>query len=653
MSRPKIEINDNDIAHAEMILFGKGGAFDDDRNERKAFIKNLETIDLQAVPGSGKTTVLLAKLLILERHLPFEEGSGILVISHTNAAVNEIKKRIGQYCPKLFAYPNFVGTIQTFADIFLAIPHYTQKYGKRPWRIDDESYNENIYIPAKAYAWLDNHPYQKGDVLYESRLNENDELVIANYRFPLKDRNSDTYISLLEMKQALREKGILCYDDAYVLALKAIKLNPILQRLLQQRFRYAFVDEMQDMDYHQYNLLEQIFNDVNSSSIYQRIGDKNQAIFSGDIKLDDIWISRATVLPITGSRRLSSMIAKIVEPFGMPREPIVGRNAQEDALPPHVIVFDDNSISNVLPKFCELVRKYIDGGKIPENYEYPIKAIAWRKGEDGKFGLKNYWPDFETNAFKSKTDYPNFKSYLLFAKKEGSQKDGIESIYKSILNAFLKVLRLEQVKNPESKTGYFSIGSLQKHLKDEHTGFYEDFRLLLFHWCRDIYSEKINHAFSDIKNIIPQFVNCFGRNLEKSFEFVNDESSLTISEPSDKSSDAKPKNNIYRCQKTDIAVEIGTVHSVKGQTHTATLYLESYYYKDGNGENAKSYESQRLKEQFAGQTIADKVSDRTKQSARMVYVGFSRPTHLLCFAVHKDRFDPKAFSGNGWLILKV
>jgi hypothetical protein len=23
----------------------------------------------------------------------------------------------------------------------------------------------------------------------------------------------------------------------------------------------------------------------------------------------------------------------------------------------------------------------------------------------------------------------------------------------------------------------------------------------------------------------------------------------------------------------------------------------------------------------------------------MVYVGFSRPTHFLCFAVHKDRFD--------------
>jgi len=212
MSPHNIEITDEDISYAESILLGNKDTFD---NERKAFIKNLDTIDLQAVPGSGKTTVLLAKLLILERHLPFEDGSGILAISHTNAAVDEIKYSIGRYCPKLFAYPSFVGTIQSFVDQFLAIPYYAQVYKKRPWRIDDESYEESVYIPCKAHAWLNNNPYQKEAVLYKSRLNENDELSLAfndSDSFPLKIKTSDTYISLLEMKQALRENGVLCYD---------------------------------------------------------------------------------------------------------------------------------------------------------------------------------------------------------------------------------------------------------------------------------------------------------------------------------------------------------------------------------------------------------------------------------------------------------
>ncbi|MNE18833.1 hypothetical protein D3C80_1118910 [compost metagenome] len=88
-----------------------------------------------------------------------------------------------------------------------------------------------------------------------------------------------------------------------------------------------------------------------------------------------------------------------------------------------------------------------------------------------------------------------------------------------------------------------------------------------------------------------------------------------------------------------LEIEITSVHAVKGQTHCATLYLESYFQKDGNGANAKSYESQRLAQQFLGMQIQSNVGNRIKQSAKMAYVGFSRPTDLLCIAVHKDRFD--------------
>ena len=56
-----IEISDKDIQYSEQILLKEGQSFDD---ERKVFIKYLCTLDLQAVPGSGKTTALLAKLLI-------------------------------------------------------------------------------------------------------------------------------------------------------------------------------------------------------------------------------------------------------------------------------------------------------------------------------------------------------------------------------------------------------------------------------------------------------------------------------------------------------------------------------------------------------------------------------------------------------------
>jgi superfamily I DNA/RNA helicase len=136
-----INVNDSDIAYAEKILLDLNLSFDE---ERRTFIKDFTTLDLQAVPGSGKTTVLLAKLLILDKKMPLDNGSGVLVISHTNAAVDEIYSRIGKYAPNLFRYPNFVGTIQSFVDNYLAIPYYLNKYQKKPYRIDNEIYNEKI-----------------------------------------------------------------------------------------------------------------------------------------------------------------------------------------------------------------------------------------------------------------------------------------------------------------------------------------------------------------------------------------------------------------------------------------------------------------------------------------------------------------------------
>jgi len=299
----KMQIKDDDIIDSEKILLPKDINFN---NQRKEFIKNLETIDLQAVPGSGKTTVLLAKLLILEKQLPFKNGSGILVISHTNAAIDEVKKRIENYCPRLFAYPNFIGTIQSFVDKFLAIPFYTNLYKRKLFRIDDEIYNEKMNnLPAiflKGFKKEENNN-AKYFLNVNRRLLNNLRITPINGREILTDgffgkeiiikkpnRNvkSQNYIdwSLQEKERAkgwlfcLKNKffkdGILCFDDAYLFAMRYLKKYPIIKHLLQSRFRYVFVDEMQDMDKHQCEILENIFYDKgNSKSIYQRIGDKN------------------------------------------------------------------------------------------------------------------------------------------------------------------------------------------------------------------------------------------------------------------------------------------------------------------------------------------------------------------------------------------
>ena len=137
----KIEIDDTHIKEAEQI-FIKGNQFD--RSERIPIIKNLETCDLLAVPGSGKTTALMAKLYCLSKQLPLKDGSGVLVLAHTNSTVDEIEKELKKHCPNLFEYPNFIGTIQSFVNKFLANPANFIKYENYLNKVDDEIANKKI-----------------------------------------------------------------------------------------------------------------------------------------------------------------------------------------------------------------------------------------------------------------------------------------------------------------------------------------------------------------------------------------------------------------------------------------------------------------------------------------------------------------------------
>ena len=111
-------ISDDDINQVENLLGNV--SFD---AARRDIIKNLDSFDVQAFPGSGKTTVLIAKLAILAKKWPYEH-KGSCVLSHTNVAREEIESRLGQtdIGKKLLSYPHFIGTVHSFFDTYISIP---------------------------------------------------------------------------------------------------------------------------------------------------------------------------------------------------------------------------------------------------------------------------------------------------------------------------------------------------------------------------------------------------------------------------------------------------------------------------------------------------------------------------------------------------
>lgn len=661
-----VEITNSDILMAEKILFGKTGIFsicEDDsdeiifsKNQRIKFIKDLRTLDLRAVPGSGKTTALLAKLLILESKFPFDDGSGVLVLSHTNAAVDEIKRKIEHHCPKLFHYPNFVGTIQSFVDQFLAIPFYTNKNDVRPYRIDNEIHSEYIssfYSKTRNYSlkgWLDhNFPDNPKDFLEKLRFDNNCSLVSkidgTVEKFKLKDQKKPTYIGLSSFKTQQIKDGILHFDDAYFLANRFISIYLEIITLIQRRFKFVFVDEMQDMDKHQVDLLEKLFfNEGKSKSIYQRIGDKNQAIHN-DIESEDCWKDRIPTLEFTGSHRLNPFTAKVVQPFCLYPIELHGLvNSNVDFVKPHLIVYEDPK--EVLPKFERLIKeKNLD--QVKTNDKYPFRAIGWvgpykefgngdKKGEIdySKHVIRSFFVDFKKDSEVLRTDYTCLTDYITHF---DSKDITLASIQKNILNAIVKALREAGILDEFSQRP-FSVSSFLKYFKEKEVNedAYNELKLKLYDWSFSI----VKH--SDRRDEIEAYIRVL---IEAHFKKVINERVTTFlskeTEGQNKSKTKEESEFIYSGD-NGIKIKIGTIHSVKGETHVATLVFDTFYEK---------FNSLMLSEPFRGDPHGIKINKpdkdkQKKQTAKMLYVAFSRPTHLLCFAIHKDRYSEVFINGN-------
>ena len=293
---------DRYLEQAESILLN-GGTFDD---ERKNFIRNLETCDLLAVPGSGKTTALLAKLYCIAQNMPFEDGSGILILSHTNKAIEEIEKKLKNYCPRLFEYPNFIGTVQTFVNKFLANQACFEKYGTYIKKNDDELYEYEVKKFYYSLVWsrrgvepknlvnklYGKANYNKYNLTSPEKINNTinfiknleldligKKIVYGSNQTTLYIENGSAhnfYLQIKEWKENLFKNGLLNYKDSFNIGLYALSTNSNLKNVLQKRFKYVFIDEMQDLEDFQINIIDDIFFSDSSQTTIQRIGDKGK-----------------------------------------------------------------------------------------------------------------------------------------------------------------------------------------------------------------------------------------------------------------------------------------------------------------------------------------------------------------------------------------
>ncbi len=522
-----IEITDNDIEKVEQKF---GLNFDE---ESRKFIKCLESKDIKACPGAGKTTSLVAKLDILSNYMPFDDNSGVLVLTHTNVAVDEIKSKLGTNAQKVLGYPNHVGTFQSFVNKYLAIPMYIKLFGKRFERIDDDIFVDFFFnkLPLNTQYGL-KEKFKLGTTseiekvdkvkkfLKSFYIDENELLKNFDESNFLYKHNppSNTYIQLKTLKEELLKEGILTFSDTYVLAKKYLNNYPKIIEVFQKKFKYVFVDEAQDTDDRQFEIINKLFSE---NSIVQKIGDNNQAIFNFSGAKDIGWKVNENSIEIKNTKRLSMLISEQVGKVAIEPQELNGNETIN--IQPTIILFD--SPKEVLPRFGELIIE----NELHLNEKYSFKAIgAVAKQHDTKDTILDYFPEYQNNNTNQEVD--TLIEKLAIIEVENIRPKDYKKIVLDILKNYLKEKNI--LNNDKVFTKNTILSTLQENSEED----YNNFKLKLFHIAEKL--ALLECIEDDIKELLAIF-------LDFKEQTIDDEILSEVIKNYQIQLESKSKQNIY------------------------------------------------------------------------------------------------------------
>ncbi|WP_026573932.1 UvrD-helicase domain-containing protein [Bacillus sp. UNC438CL73TsuS30] len=630
-----ISISTEDIVKAESLFLPNGDTFSE---EKRSILCCLESKDIVACPGSGKTTTLLAKLSIIGDHLHELNNKGICVLTHTNVAIDEIRERLDVDSKKLFEYPNYFGTIQSFINQYLAIPYFRNQFNRNVVSIDDEKYNEEVrkrfYTLDKGVKfWLIKTFKTQVDVfkyLIDIHLNPENDTLINGTGKPLFKSEGKTSNALRGLKKGIIEDGILSYDDAYYLAVKYMQQGEShLRSFFSERFAFVFIDEMQDTSPLQLDILNRLFD--KEKVIMQRFGDPNQAIYGNSEEF--AWDIGQAPLKITNSNRNSSIISKVIAPFELLESGMTG-NDQLPVIPPKIIVYDTENINNVLQRFANLI---ISNGlhNIGNNRFKAVGRIGKDNGDE-RIKIPSYFQEYiqKRSAVGPKfvSDYLN-KSFI-----DPHSDSDVKAYRNAILAALLRMVAILGIRTDRGT--YFSKKALLNKVKEHDPMLYDSIQDKLMKWCLKVRMEEdVREEFIVFSKEVITLL--FGnQSFEKlktffegtQFEVEVSQSSLNIFS--------------YTCDDgTTINIDIDTIAGVKGETHTATLYLETFY---------RNYDVSSLIDSFKGHK-KEKIGKMGKVALKNAYVAMSRPSHLLCVAAQRSSIEghEEELEKAGWEIVEV
>lgn len=230
-----------------------------------------------AVPGAGKTTVLINRTLnlILKHNISPER---ILSITFSRASANDMKKRFYDNYDRASSIPISFSTIHSFC--FNLIREYAYINNRSFNLIEGDESPINKFTLIKQIYFQVNKSYiteEKLEALMSSIGYMKNMMLTVDEYLQIKDPKIDKFNKIYDLyEEYKRDKNLIDFDDMLSLSLNILKKNNYLLQKYRDKYDYIQLDEGQDTSKIQMEILKKIAFPKNNFFI---VADDDQSIY--------------------------------------------------------------------------------------------------------------------------------------------------------------------------------------------------------------------------------------------------------------------------------------------------------------------------------------------------------------------------------------
>lgn len=230
---------------------------------------------LLAVPGSGKTTVLVTRLgyMIYCRNI---HPDSILTVTYTVAATKDMSKRFADRFGEEMAEKLEFRTINGICAKI--IQYYGRKIGKTPFELVKEEKNTTGMLVKICQEHGMGYPTESDLKNVRTMITYIKNMMLNDKEIQKLEEESDIRIRGIYQAYCsqMREKKWMDYDDQMLYAYKMLRMDSRLLEHFQNLYPYICVDEAQDTSKIQHAIIALLA--AKSENLFM-VGDEDQSIY--------------------------------------------------------------------------------------------------------------------------------------------------------------------------------------------------------------------------------------------------------------------------------------------------------------------------------------------------------------------------------------